>query len=191
MTGAPQMGLAAPSSPARLNLGCGHDVRQGWVNLDIAPLPGVDVVHDLDQLPLPFEDAVFDEIDCKDVLEHVELVPVMRELHRILAPGASLRIAVPHFTSNNFYIDPTHRKAFSAFTFEFFVRESAFDRDYYFDFHFSRLEDVRITFGRRLQPWNWAMEKLANVNSFTQRGYEATFASRLFPAINVEATLVK
>ena len=191
MSAGTEMSLAAPAAPARLNVGCGHDVRDGWVNLDIAALPGVDVVHDLDVVPLPFEDGAFGEIECKDVLEHVDLVPVMRELHRILMPGGRLRVAVPHFTSNNFYIDPTHRKAFSAFTLEFFVRESDFDRDYYFDFHFSRLEDVRITFGRRLQPWNVAMEFLVNRSSFTRRGYESTFLSRLFPAINVEAALVK
>lgn len=191
MSGGNGLSLATRDTQARLNVGCGHDVRRGWVNLDRAALPGVDVVHDLDQLPLPFEDGAFDEVECKDVLEHVDLVPVMRELHRILGAGGRLRVAVPHFTSNNFYIDPTHRRAFSAFTLEFFVRGSSFDRDYYFDFHFSRLEDVTITFGRRLQPWNRVVQRLVNLSPFTQRGYEATFLSRLFPAINVEATLVK
>lgn len=31
----------------RLNLGCGRDIKKGWINLDILKLPGVDVVYDL------------------------------------------------------------------------------------------------------------------------------------------------
>ena len=66
----------------RLNVGCGTDVRPDWVNLDIAPLPGVDVVHDLNDLPLPFEDERFAEIECRDVLEHLDYTRLLRELHR-------------------------------------------------------------------------------------------------------------
>ena len=54
--------------PRKLNLGSGIDIRPGYVNLDVAALPGVDVVHDLAELPLPFETAAFDEVLCKDIL---------------------------------------------------------------------------------------------------------------------------
>ena len=56
----------------KLNLGCGNDIRPDYVNLDVADLEGVDVVHDLDQLPLPFDDESFREILCLDVFEHVD-----------------------------------------------------------------------------------------------------------------------
>lgn len=39
----------------KLNLGCGNDIREGWVNLDINKKEGVNVVHDLNEVPLPFE----------------------------------------------------------------------------------------------------------------------------------------
>jgi predicted SAM-dependent methyltransferase len=55
----------------RLNLGCGTDIRAGWINLDRSALPGVDVAHDLEQLPLPFPSESFDYVLCEDVLEHV------------------------------------------------------------------------------------------------------------------------
>ncbi len=176
----------------RLNVGCGPDVRTGWVNLDVAPLPGVDVVHDLDDVPLPLEDNRFDLIECQDVLEHVELAPVLRDLHRILAPGGRLSLRSPHFTSQMFYIDPTHKKAFSIQTFDYFVRGRTVFGEFYFDFHFGAIERARITFHRRRsEPWNWLIEPLVNASPWMQRYYEAVGFSRLFPALNVELTLVK
>src|SRR4051812_1511318 len=71
----------------KLNIGCGTDTKEGWVNLDAAGLPGVDVVHDIEKLPLPFADDSFDEILAQDVLEHVEYVPVLQDLRRILKKG--------------------------------------------------------------------------------------------------------
>ena len=74
----------------KLNLGCGTDIRTGWINLDKFGLPGVDVCHDIQELPLPFDDASFDEILCKDILEHVEYIPLLGDLHRILKHGGIL-----------------------------------------------------------------------------------------------------
>lgn len=185
--------LGGDKPQQRLNLGCGTDVRPGFVNLDVAALPGVDVVHDLDVLPLPFEDETFSEIVCQDVLEHVDLVGVLRECHRILRIGGVLHVQSPHFTSPSVYIDPTHRRAFSIETLQFFAASGRFGgRSYYFDFHFSRMTAAHITFHRyRWQPWNYLVEPLVNSSPAVQRFYEETFLARLFPAGNVVATLVK
>jgi SAM-dependent methyltransferase len=183
-----------PTQTSRnLNLGCGHDIRPGWVNLDIAPLDGVDVVHDLEDHPLPFDDESFDYIECIDILEHVrELPDVMRELHRILAPGGRLRIQGPHFTSYTWPTDPTHRRAFAINTFEFFSKESLHGRGYYFDFSFSSVDVRVIRFQRtRYLPWNPIMEWFVNRHRKLQGFYEATFLARLFPAQAVEVELLR
>lgn len=177
----------------KLNLGCGHEARPGWVNLDLAALPGVDVVHDLDDLPLPFADGTFEYVECIDIIEHVREFPdTMRELHRITAPGGRVRIHGPHFTSYTWPTDPTHRRAFAINTFEFFARGSLHERGYYFDFAFASLERRRIGFQKVwYQPWNWVVEPLVNLHRRIQGFYEATFLSRLWPAHYVEVVLVR
>jgi SAM-dependent methyltransferase len=175
----------------RLNLGCGTDVRKGWINLDIAPLEGVDVVHDINTLPLPFAAEEFDYILCKDILEHFEYVPLLRELHRILRKGGVLEICVPHFTSQDNFIDPTHKKMFSFQTFDFFAKGSKFKRDYYFDFHFGKVLSSKITFHKGIFFYNYLVEPLVNLGRPAKKLFEATFLSRLFPAYNILITMEK
>ncbi len=176
----------------KLNLGCGTDIRPGWVNMDIANLAGVDIVHNIETLPLPFADCHFDEILCQDILEHIEYIPVLKDLHRILKPGGILTIRVPHFTSRNNYIDPTHKKMFSNRTFNFFVSDSYLGRNYYFDFSYSSTISLKLTFLKRPKYfYNYLIEPFINMREGNQDLYEDTFLSRLFPALNVEVVLRK
>lgn len=174
----------------RLNLGCGTDIRSGWVNLDRCKLPGVDVVHDLDRFPYPFPDEHFDVIYASHVLEHViDLIAVMKELHRILRDGGRLIIRVPHFTSKDAFSDPTHRHVFTVHTFRYFNKGHA--RAYYFDFSFSRIEKCVIKFVKRpAYFWNYVLEPLVNLSLRAQNFYEGT-PLRIFPAHEIYVELVK
>lgn len=97
-------------------LGAGPKARkkEGVVNVDISPFPGIDVVHDLDKRPWPFADGEAFHVNAKHVLEHLERLPeTMDEIHRILSPGGSLYIEVPIVTTKNLdlaFADPTHRQ---------------------------------------------------------------------------------
>lgn len=176
----------------KLNIGCGHDIRSGWTNLDSSPLKGVDVVHDIESGVFPFGDEEFDEILCQDVLEHVEYIPVLKEIHRILKKGGKLTIRVPHYTSPNNYIDPTHKKRFSFRTFNFFVLDKSIgERNYYFDFHFSTINPVRIIFIKGVLFYNFIIEPLININTGVKKIYEETLLSSLFPAQNILVELIK
>ena len=170
----------------KLNLGCGNDIKKGYVNLDVAEIPGVDVIWDINKLPLPFDSEEFDEILCNDIIEHIEDYPqLLKELHRILKKGGSLKIRVPHFTSANNFKDPTHKNRFSIETFDFFTPNS--ERPYYFQFAFSKIVSKKITFSRLYRP----ISRLVNLSNFTKRGYEMSFLKAVFPARNIEITLCK
>lgn len=182
----------------KLNLGCGKDIQEGYVNLDSAALPGVDIVHDIEKLPLPFSDNEFDEILCKDILEHVEYVPILGDIYRILKSGGRVKIKVPHFSSRNNFVDPTHKKLFSINTFDFFVKDTKryhLKSHYLFNFYFSRSENGHISFrGARTSKLflgNSLISRLVNKNKRRQILYEETALARIFPAENIAIDLIK
>lgn len=126
--------------PQRLHLGCGHDVLPGWVNHDLEPLPGVDVVHDLDEFPWPFESDRFDEVRLHHVLEHLaNPMRAIAELHRISRAGGVVEVRVPYWNSADWSSDPTHRTAFNEYTFDFFDPSTRHGRErgYYSQASFS------------------------------------------------------
>lgn len=174
----------------KLNLGCGKDIKSDCINLDCASLPGVDKIHNIENLPLPFKKNDFDVIYCFNILEHIDYIPVMRDIHRILKDNGILHIRVPHFTSRANYMDPTHKKRFSFETFYFFTKNFRYGREYYFDFIFERVVLSKIYFNKRL-PYNLFAEPLVNISDRTKTIYEATFLSRLFPAVDLEVILQK
>ena len=96
----------------RLNLGCGRDVREGWVNVDQYPAPGVDLVVDLDQadkVELPWPDDSFDEIHASHIVEHLHYpLPLFAEAWRIAKPDAVMVVRCPYGSSDAADEDPTH-----------------------------------------------------------------------------------
>lgn len=93
----------------KLNLGCGEDKKEGFVNLDWSPLTKPDIVHDLNVLPYPFPDHSFEYIEASHVLEHLDRpFAVMREMHRILVPGGELHLKVPHFSRGFTHAEHAH-----------------------------------------------------------------------------------
>lgn len=108
----------------KLNLGCGQDIKKGYVNMDYVKQPGVDIAHDLEKFPWPIKPNTFDEVYCSHVLEHFsDLQRALKEIERILKPKGRIIIRVPHFSCGVSYRDPTHKKLFSYFTFDYFTDE--------------------------------------------------------------------
>lgn len=117
----------------KLNLGCGTDIRQGYVNLDILKREGVDVAHDLNVFPYPFPKNHFDEIYASHLLEHVEdVLKVMEELYRMLKPGGVLIANVPYYSSSGAFQDPTHKHFFADDTAKFYFILNSYDKKFKF-----------------------------------------------------------
>lgn len=179
----------------KLNLGCGTDIRAGYVNIDSAALAGVDRVLDIARESLPFPDESCEEVLAQDVLEHLDYLPVLAEIHRVLAPSGRLVVRVPHYTSRNNAVDPTHCRRFSCDTFEFFLEKPSYSHalTYYTGFHFFAIERLSLTFphGFRLLFFNRFVGRWVNKSRRRMRFYELSFLSGLFPAENIELTLIK
>lgn len=118
----------------RLNLGCGRNPIEGWINLDHMPLPGVDVVADLNACattPLPFDENTVDELLMSHVIEHIaNTLELMQELHRIAKPNAKLEILVPHGGSDDAWEDPTHVRPYFPGSFGYFSQPYYWRADY-------------------------------------------------------------
>ena len=114
--------MTAPSTPTRLNLGCGNRPLPGAVNLDASDRVGADVVHDLNCIPWPFPADTFAEVHAYDVLEHLQdVVRALEEIHRVSRHGAMIHVTVPHFSSANAFTDVTHRHWFGCRSFDPFL----------------------------------------------------------------------
>jgi predicted SAM-dependent methyltransferase len=120
---------------AKLNLGCGGDAREGFVNHDLRKhSPRIDVAWDLNDLPWPWEDESFDLIVAKAVFEHLRLnlLESVGECWRVLRPGGKLWMKLPHWEHNNSYLDPTHYWQFALHTPDIFDPETRYGKRYNF-----------------------------------------------------------
>ena len=93
-----------PATPAttttpvrRLNWGCGGHTLPGWINSDQKEGPSIDLSCDI-RKGLPLETGSIDYAVSIHALPEVPLdgiVPVLKELRRVLKPGGVLRLALP------------------------------------------------------------------------------------------------
>lgn len=104
-----------------LDIGCGANKRPGAIGMDRVGLDGVDLVHDLNRFPYPFDDKTFDEIFAVHVIEHMDsILRVMEEVYRIAKPHARITVITPHHTDSISWQDPTHRWHLNSYSFSYF-----------------------------------------------------------------------
>ncbi len=136
-----------------LDIGCGTSVQPGFVGMDHQALDGVDVVHNWDDFPWPFEDESVLTAIASHVVEHVNpvnghFISWMNEVWRVLQPNGQLAIVTPYAGSPGYWQDPTHCNPCSEAT------------AFYFD------PEHPSQFWRFYRPKPWAIE----ANVFHQQG---------------------
>jgi hypothetical protein len=116
----------------KLDIGCGHHKELGWFGMDIQPLQGVDLVHDLNVHPWPVESGSVEEAKAWHIVEHIPPVAVtergtrrpfiefMDEIWRVMRVGGRRDIETPNARSAGFWHDPTHCNPCTEVTFENF-----------------------------------------------------------------------
>ena len=158
----------------KLNLGCGRQTKEGFINVDNNPLCSPDVTHDLNAFPYPFTDNQFEEIEMDHVMEHLnDPLAVLQELYRIGNNGAKINIKCPHFSGN--WVHPGHKSAISVHLFDFLRTDN--EESYgqtNFNIQSVQLSWLRHTNGKRgywpMRLLNYIINPLANISpSFTER----------------------
>src|SRR4051812_18983139 len=126
-----------PPDAKLLDVGCGT----GWLAEHFSDYTGIDgsaeavaaaqtkgrsIVHgDVDQ-PFPFEDASFDGVVLKDLLEHVaDPVAVVREAWRVLVPGGTVFASSPD-AQRWVWNDYTHRRPFTRKAYKLLFADNGF-----------------------------------------------------------------
>jgi SAM-dependent methyltransferase len=101
----------------------GHKEFENVTTVDINPDCKPDVLWDLENHPLPFEDSSFDEIHIYDVLEHLGrqgdykfFFEEFNDYWRILKPGGHFFASVPGCLEHTVWGDPGHRRVINANT---------------------------------------------------------------------------
>lgn len=124
-----------------LDIGCGFAKQSGAIGVDRIAGSQADVLADVGRLPLPFQN------NCMDVLEHLpDAIGTMEELWRIGKPGVDVYISAPTMSSANLHNDPTHLRAFTSRSFDYFIEG---EKLFKYRYSYARFEKVSVEYDTR------------------------------------------
>lgn len=111
----------------KIELGAGGSKRPGFVKVDCFEAENIDIVHNLETCPLPFDDEVADKVIAQHVLEHItNFNELMNEVWRIMKPGGQFIVAIPQAMDSKgiwhgeAFQDPTHVRFFVPKVWDYF-----------------------------------------------------------------------
>ena len=151
----------------KLDLACGGNKQPGFHGVDIAKLPNVDQVVNLEKFPWPWADESVEEVFCSHYIEHTpDLIAFMDELYRILVVGGKVTVYAPYYSSMRAWQDPTHKRAISEATFLYYNK--GWRESQKLD-HYPIKCDFDFTYGYLLAP-EWAARAI-DVQQFAIHHY--------------------
>lgn len=77
----------------KLQIGCGHNVIEGWYNTDMYPIDKRIMFLDAGKR-FPFHNCTFNYIFCEHIIEHLEYregIQMLSECYRVLKPLGKMR----------------------------------------------------------------------------------------------------
>lgn len=123
----------------KLNIGCGYDKREGFLNIDKAKEVNPDMVVDIEN-GLPFPDNMFNEIYSEHCLEHITPDKwrfVLNEIARVSKDGCVLELDLP-FHNWATMSHPDHFRVFGFASWDQYIKGN--QRNYYSNLVLERIE---------------------------------------------------
>ena len=93
-----------------LNLGCGFNKEDGYINIDNRSEVDPDLICDVTE-GLPFEDSSVDKVQAVNFLEHIligKTIFVIEEIYRVLKDKGIFYHLTPSTDGRGAFQDPTH-----------------------------------------------------------------------------------
>jgi len=178
--------------PVTIELGCGPHKQPGHIGIDRIDLPGVDIVANIDQGLGFLPDASVDTITSRSFFEHAnDLDQLVTEVVRVLKPGGSNWLFVPHFSNPFYYSDHTHKNFFGLYTLRYFCADEDQLRRKVPNFYSKtriRVMSQRLIFFSSFRGVRFikkVIQKLVNYNTWTQEFYEENLCY-LIPCYGME-----
>lgn len=98
--------------PTKLNLGCGFDIREGYLNVDVNDFHKPDLIANITDLAM-LPSGYFQELLAQDVLEHLprgKVESALAEWYRLLSADGEIRLRVPNLNGAFQLLQQGHRQ---------------------------------------------------------------------------------
>lgn len=153
----------------KLHLGCANKHIDGFTNVDVRELEGVDVIDNIITLE-KFDAGTADLIYVSHVLEHIgrlEYMKVLKRWHELLSIGGILRIAVPDFEQV-----VNHYNKFKDLSLlrGFLYGGQTYAENYHYcawDFNSLKNDLEKIGF-KNVERYDWRNTEHSNIDDFSQ-----------------------
>jgi predicted SAM-dependent methyltransferase len=153
----------------KLHLGCGNKHIDGYVNIDIRYLPGVDEVNNVGKLRNYKKESV-DVIYASHVLEHFSRWEYMFVLHRwyeLLKPNGILRLGVPDFNEIvNYYLKTKDLRGISGIL---YGGQDYSENNHYWVWDFETITKELKDIGfKKVYKYDWRSTEHSHIDDYTQ-----------------------
>ena len=173
----------------KLHLGCGTKYIEGYNNIDIRYLPGVDEVNNIRFLR-NYKPNTVDVIYACHVLEHFsrwEYKTVLTRWFEILKPGGVLRLAVPDFEAICTHYLKT--KDLNSITGLLFGGQDYDENYHYVTFdYFSLVQDLISIGFSQVKEYNHKQTEHAHIDDFSKAYLPHMDENGILMSLNLEAT---